>query len=213
VGFLDHVWAEVREGGGVFLRTWWNMVRGTALLFLLLGLAVVVPDPELSLAAGAFLALVAAPLYGAFQGLTLGLPVAVLAVLYRILGWTVALPVVAVLGGVLVAGWMGKNIVGLAMVLVGQALGERTQDLQALPGARVGHPVALLVLIPMMLLHYGTDPAVLAAVLWLTLVVTLVLGAGALGGLLVSLPPVLVVTAGRLKERAAAREAAASAGD
>lgn len=201
----DHLVAELREGAGTFLTAWWRTLLAAQALMLLVGLAVVLPDGELDGLQKLLAMVLLLPLYGLVKGALVGVPVAGLAVLHRLIGWSIVVPVLATLAGVGLAGWLGGPLVAAAMAKLGAALGARAQELSAMPVARVGHPVVLLILIPVLVLHFGSAPGVLAALAWLALVLVLVVGGGGALGLGASLPVVVWAALGRLRDRAAAR--------
>lgn len=211
MSFTTHLVAELREGLGCYARTFVGTVALAALAGLVALVGIVLPDPGLAAGEKA-LALLVVPLYAALQGAWLGLFTGGFAVLFRVAGPAALLPVALGVAGAALAWSLGFGWVESAWAGLGTAIGDRAGELGGGGMGSCASPAVLVILVPLVLLHFLAAPQVLVALAAFVGVAVGLLGAGAAVGAGLALPPLLLAVAGRLRARAAAREAAAGAG-
>ena len=203
--FLDHCRAELSEAWGLGARFF---VRTTIVVAVLLGAACLYGLATSENVAGRDvpLILLVLPIYGLFHGASTALVLTPLRLIARLAGWATLLPVFACVLGLVASCTLGADVIadaGKDFVTVVEA---QARSMGRLPAARVGHPLMLLVLVPVILLHFLGSWAVWKAALAFVLITLLVAAIGAFGGLGLSLPPTLFLVASRLRDRARARD-------
>lgn len=199
----EHAKAEVREGWGTVARWGKRSFAVVAALHVLAGAWYLVAG------GGAFgdrlFGFGVIAVYGVAQGVVWAGGVAVAALVLRLAGWGTIVPFVLLPAGVWLSCLLGSDwVAGLAAGLLG-TLADRAGELGSVRMS-CGHPVLVLILLPIVALHFLTSGAVLAALLKLVAASLLLVVAGAVAGAALSIPPLLATTASRLLGRARDRE-------
>ncbi len=203
VGFRASARQALREASTCFQPWWWRTLLGTVAIHLLVSLYLFFADPSLMTLAGVPLIAV----WGALLGAVIGLFGGAYAVIVRLAGVTALAPLVLVPLCMAIAWWMGGDWINGSWAAVGDYL-HNVGTGPGFAGARVGHPIILVIMLPLLLL-FALPLAVLVA--WALLFTGAVLWLGFMAGLFASLPPVVagvVWRSGRfvarvLKEKAA----------
>ncbi len=212
-----HFKAELRDGLATFGRWWKRGLLAVAGLHALAG-AVSVPRGD-GVGAGVVSLLVFCG-FGVVQGAVAGVFVGGIALSWRLFGWATLLPLglVPLLVGAslwLGSGWVESSAAGFGAAVQEAAIGagaETLEDLGPFPAARIGGPfgaiVLLLVLlwmIPKFLGAFFATGAVWVALLKLLVALATLIGAGLFVGVVISLPPLVVAFAIRVRRRARER--------
>lgn len=205
MSFLDHCRAELSEAWGLGRRFF---VRCTLVVAGLLCLACLCGMATSENVAGRDIPLIllVLPFYGLFHGATTALVLTPLRLTARLAGWATLLPVLACIIGLVAACTLGGDLISRTAKDFVAVVAAQTRAMGTLPAARVGHPLMLLVLVPVILLHFLGSWAVWKAALSFVLVTLVIAAVGAFGGLGLSIPPTLFLVASRLRDRARARE-------
>lgn len=156
----------------------------------------------------ASLALVAAAAYLLVTGLVFGMAIGLLAIGWAMVGAWAVLPALAVPFGVVLALWLGADMLAIraGAVLDALAVAAAERDWLVSGAGKAAHagPIALVIVLPLLFLDLGmllVDPGVLAVLALLILSLALLVAAGAVPAVVLSLLFVVAVYLRRLRSR------------
>jgi len=182
-GFRAAARQAFREASTSFKPWWWRTLLGTVAVHVLVSLYLFFADPS-------FMTLVGVPLiavWGALLGALIGLFGGAYAVIVRLSGMTALAPLLLVPLCMAIAWWLGAGWINESWEAVGDYL-RSVGSGPGFAGARVGHPIILIIMLPLLLL-FALPLAVLVA--WALFFTGAVLWLGFMAGLFASLPPVV----------------------
>jgi hypothetical protein len=179
----------LREASTSFKPWFWRSLLGTLGAHVLVGLSLLVTNPSPMTLLG--VPLIA--LWGLVVGALLGAFCGVYAVIVRLAGWSALIPLALIPLCMAGAWWVGSDVTHGSWAAVGDYL-HSVGSGPGFPGVRAGHPIVLIILLPILLL-VALPLAILVA--WAMFISLLVLCAGFMAGVAVSLPPVAVAVAWR----------------
>jgi hypothetical protein len=183
VGFRASAKRALKEAASSFKPWWLRTLLATVAVHGAVSLYLFVNGPS-------FWGLVGIPLsvvWGALLGAVIGLLGGGYAVVVRLAGWTALAPLVLMPLGMALAFWLLGDWVDGSWSAVGKLLSD-LGDGPGFAGARVGHPIVLIIILPLLLI-LAIPVALLVA--WALLITAAVLALGFTVGLTLSLPPVL----------------------
>jgi hypothetical protein len=200
----QHFKLELREGGTTFFRWWRRTWMVWVALHVVLGVVCLFSSE------GPFgqrmLFLVLIPLYGAVQGILVGLGVGCAALVCRMTGWTILVPIVLIPLAVWLSMWLGTGWIDASWDQFVQAMKDRGEEMSSIHmSCGCGSPVALLVWAPILLVLFLWSGPLWWTAFKLILLLVALLAAGVVTAAGITTPVLIAATASRIRRRARER--------